>query len=1571
MKSTAKRPDAHHSPTPFSKRGNDTGFFGVQAKLKVNKPGDHYEAEADQAAERVVNNKSAGYSTAPINFAATSVQRKGEEETIQEKPIAQTVTPFIQRKEDENVQAKEEESVQAKEEEVQAQEEDVQLKESEVGPAGMAENAGEEDPIRAEQVQAKTEDEPVQAKEEEEVQAKEDGEDVQLKQIKAGPAGMDDNPGEEDPIRAAQVQRKSEDESVQAKEEEEVQAKEEENVQLQEEEPASDPVDAGEDTAEVEDEVDDAEESEDVQLQAEEDIQAKEDTATPVEDPSTTVDQKLKDSKGSGSPLSSDVKTEMESGFGADFGNVKVHTGTQAQEMSSELGAQAFTHKGDIYFNQGKYNPASKEGKTLLAHELTHTIQQGASTAKDPQKEKEKEEEKSTAQTDSKSGAVKKAIVENQAAAPGTAENAEAPGTEKATSSSESAEVPSSAAAEPAKVKEVTPGVPGEVPPAQELLPEQPEAEAKEPQGPESDPNFQEVVGKIGVVSEEQQKHVPAGTLSEDAQEAAVSPSNERKSMAQANQVDEMEQQEPQPFSASVFKQKLMEKIASMQLPENQDEADNFDDNNNIDEINKSSVEDVKSEKDQAAGPIEQSSKAAPNTAAVPARNAKPLKPEKPGPKPKGVGASKAVPGKRSDEQVSAPIQNETQTLDQKMAENNVTDHQLAISNEPKFEQALDSKETAKENAQTAPQEFRQQEAGALQGNEKNAEKASQNQLAAMHNLRGGAFNKVLGDQKSTGQKDTSERAKISGKINEIYEKTKSSVTSILDNLESTVSYMFKRTAAAAKRNFEKYVEIEMAKYKLKRYSGIGGGLRWTKDLFMGLPDEVNNFFVEGKEVFVKTMDVGITLIAEKVASELNRAKSRIQQGKDEVNKYVESLPKNLKHLGKEAADEIKDKFAALEDDVNSKQDSLIDTLAQEYMATLEEVDARIEEMKEANKGLVDAAMGFINGVIDTINKLVEMITNLFAAIQSVIPVIIADPIGFMGQLFDGIGKGIDLFKANIQKHLLGGLIEWLTGSLGPMGIAIPDDIFSLKGIFSLLMQVLGLSWDYIRLKAVKMMGEPVVKALEGGFQMFTIFATKGIDGIWEYLKEQFNDLKETVIESIKSMLITQVIEAGIKWLLSLLIPGAGFIKAIMAIKDLIVFFVESAIMLIPAITEAILALATGNLGGVAKAIEFGLAKLISLVIGLFAKLIGLGGLSKKVMAIFKKIRKRVDRAIMKLLNKAKKAGRKLLSKIGGKKKPTNPKEHDMQVKAGLQYIDKISKTEDKDNNKALTLEEAKKVAAKTKKKFPVFTSVTPRNEGGKWVYDWKGSGGTKKTNDKVEGQDTDLPKYKLPAFNSSKASGFDAIITKETPKGEPSNQFKGNLPGWDAVRAGKADGEYVRTHLLHDELGGKATASNLTPTKTGLNSRFYHAVEKYAEQDKQQFPIWYRVNVRYHAEEGFTEYISNINGSYGKYEKKDGKWMYGKTLHKFVEDSPKPIFGERVYNLNSDGAKNLSAAEIDYNFADLITRERKENGKFKDFEDFDERMQKRNKLGRVLIPNFISNLGKMTNLEFDQKLIY
>jgi len=126
---------------------------------------------------------------------------------------------------------------------------------------------------------------------------------------------------------------------------------------------------------------------EEVQSKEEEEIQSKEDEkelqmsagadANPSDD--SNLESNLNHSRGGGSPLSKNTKTEMESGFGADFSSVRIHNDSNAVQMNKELGSQAFASGNDIYFNEGKYNPGSQGGKHLLAHELTHTVQQGAS----------------------------------------------------------------------------------------------------------------------------------------------------------------------------------------------------------------------------------------------------------------------------------------------------------------------------------------------------------------------------------------------------------------------------------------------------------------------------------------------------------------------------------------------------------------------------------------------------------------------------------------------------------------------------------------------------------------------------------------------------------------------------------------------------------------------------------------------------------------------------------------------------------------------------------------------------------------------------------------------------------------------------------------------------------------------------------------------------------------------------------------------------------------------------------------------------------------------------------------
>jgi hypothetical protein len=83
--------------------------------------------------------------------------------------------------------------------------------------------------------------------------------------------------------------------------------------------------------------------------------------------------------KGGGTSLDGKTKSAMEQSFGYDFSQVRIHADGQAVESARQIQAQAYTIGSDIYFNEGFYNPASLAGTKLLAHELTHVVQQTGS----------------------------------------------------------------------------------------------------------------------------------------------------------------------------------------------------------------------------------------------------------------------------------------------------------------------------------------------------------------------------------------------------------------------------------------------------------------------------------------------------------------------------------------------------------------------------------------------------------------------------------------------------------------------------------------------------------------------------------------------------------------------------------------------------------------------------------------------------------------------------------------------------------------------------------------------------------------------------------------------------------------------------------------------------------------------------------------------------------------------------------------------------------------------------------------------------------------------------------------
>jgi len=116
----------------------------------------------------------------------------------------------------------------------------------------------------------------------------------------------------------------------------------------------------------------------------EEEVQAKAVRGNPSGELSEALETRIDTEKGSGQPLSDSVRTSLEPHFGRDLSEVRVHTNAEADALSRQLGARAFTTGHDIFFGDGEYQPESDSGKSLISHEITHAVQQGAASLENP-----------------------------------------------------------------------------------------------------------------------------------------------------------------------------------------------------------------------------------------------------------------------------------------------------------------------------------------------------------------------------------------------------------------------------------------------------------------------------------------------------------------------------------------------------------------------------------------------------------------------------------------------------------------------------------------------------------------------------------------------------------------------------------------------------------------------------------------------------------------------------------------------------------------------------------------------------------------------------------------------------------------------------------------------------------------------------------------------------------------------------------------------------------------------------------------------------------------------------------
>ena len=244
---------------------------------------------------------------------------------------------------------------------------------------------------------------------------------------------------------------------------------------------------------------------------------------------------------------------------------------------------------------------------------------------------------------------------------------------------------------------------------------------------------------------------------------------------------------------------------------------------------------------------------------------------------------------------------------------------------------------------------------------------------------------------------------------------------------------------------------------------------------------------------------------------------------------------------------------------------------------------------------------------------------------------ILKNPRPFVGNLVNAAKLGFNNFADNFGGHLKNGLIDWLTGALD--GVYIPKAL-NLAEMGKFALSVLGITWAQIRGKIVKVLGpsgEKIMQGLETGFDIVVALVTGGTEAAWELIKEKLNDLKNTVIGGIVSFVTDTIVKKAIPKLVSMFIPGAGFISAIMSIYDTIMVFVEKISKIIQVVTafiDSIVTIASGDIMAAAKRVESILGRLLSLSVSFLAGFLGLGKITDKIKEVIEKVRISVDKAI-------------------------------------------------------------------------------------------------------------------------------------------------------------------------------------------------------------------------------------------------------------------------------------------------------------------------------------------------------
>src|SRR6478609_230442 len=598
---------------------------GIQAKLHVTEPNDRHEKEADNVANKVMRSpmdtKPVDEPISRVGGGAPTQRLTGSPLLHHPEPLDQTHegSPIIQREPEGPVQSQSaDESIQKSDESVQPKTEETLRKKTEEPVQRIADESVQK---ADEPVQSKSDepiqkaDEPTQSKHDEAVQRADEPVPASTHDETVQKADESVQSKHEEPVQKT-------DDPVQSKSHEEPMQKADESVQPKHDEPvqkADVPVQSKSDNEPVQ--------------KADEPVQTK---AAAASAPAVPVGfaTGLAASRGEGRPLPSESRSFFEKRIGANFSSVRIHADQRGADLSRSVHAKAFTRANHIYFGQGQYSPHTSGGQFLLAHELTHVVQQGHATVQRQSSaapiQRAPEEEGRAVSDEQRAqalvAAARAAKIAAQAKAFGQRETAKSKQEKQSKVASEQAHKQKAAQHKasrkaPAGGKHRPVGKGGRF---IVLPPTQTPARGKAPHSPFEDPAFHKMVNRAAGAAKRQKHHVPATAKAEAAQAAAVMPPEQTTGTAQGNQAAAMQNAPTPGFNAAAFKAQLMSRIQEL-TPKTTEQADEFKNNNQLGAIKQDMSSKVSDERGKASGPLEEKKDEEHDTKSVAAKPITPL----------------------------------------------------------------------------------------------------------------------------------------------------------------------------------------------------------------------------------------------------------------------------------------------------------------------------------------------------------------------------------------------------------------------------------------------------------------------------------------------------------------------------------------------------------------------------------------------------------------------------------------------------------------------------------------------------------------------------------------------------------------------------------------------------------------------------------------------------------------------------------------------------------------------------------------------------------------------------------